>query len=142
MNKLSGLKDPDSGKTAINKLYNSNNIYDGPYRANAPDLIVGYNEGYRISWDAAIGKVNNTVFENNTKNWSGDHGVDPEIVRGILLSNYEIKNSDPNIIDFAPTILSLFGITPPLFIDGKILTIPHLINKNNDRNKNLDQPEG
>jgi len=140
--KLSGLKDPDNGKTAINKLYNSSNIYNGPYRANAPDMIVGYNEGYRISWDAAIGKMSNIVFEDNTKNWSGDHGVDPEIVRGILLSNYEIKTSDPNIIDFAPTILSLFGITPPSFIDGKILIIPTLFHKNNDRNNHKSKTKG
>ncbi|MFO7891077.1 MAG: alkaline phosphatase family protein [bacterium] len=136
INKLSGLKDTDNGKTAINTLYNSSNIYNGPYRADAPDMIVGYNEGYRTSWDAAIGKTSDMVFEDNTKNWSGDHGVDPEIVRGILLSNYEIKNNDPNIMDFAPTILSLFGITPPLFIDGKILSIPKLFYKNNGSNKN------
>jgi len=132
INKLSGLKDPDNGITAINKIYDSSNIYNGPYQDEAPDMIVGYNTGYRTSWDAAIGKTNEMVFEDNTKNWSGDHGVDPEIVRGILLSNYGIKNSDPNIIDFAPTILSLFGITPPSFIDGKILSIPKLFNKNND----------
>lgn len=142
MNKLSGLKDPDSGKTAINKLYDSSNIYSGPYQNDAPDMIVGYNTGYRTSWDAAIGKTSDQIFEDNTKNWSGDHGVDPEIVRGILLSNFEIKNSDPNIIDFAPTILSLFGITPPSFIDGKILTIPRLFNKNNDSNRNIRKPKG
>lgn len=139
INKLSGLKDPDSGKTAINKLYNSSKIYKGPYCADAPDLIVGYNTGYRVSWDAAIGKVTDIVFEDNTKNWSGDHGVDPEIVRGILFSNYEIKNDDPNIMDFAPTILSLFGLTPPAFMDGKVLSIPELTDKKKisgkDKNK-------
>lgn len=131
--KLSGLKDPDNGKTAINKMYNSSDIYKGPYRTNAPDMIAGYNEGYRISWDAAIGKITETVFEDNTKNWSGDHGVDPAIVPGILFSNYKIENDDPNIIDLAPTILSLFGITPPSFIDGKILSIPQLFDQKKDK---------
>ncbi|MEJ2628229.1 MAG: alkaline phosphatase family protein, partial [bacterium] len=139
INKLSGLKDPDSDKTAINKLYNSSKIYKGPYCADAPDLIVGYNTGYRVSWDAAIGKVTEKVFEDNTKNWSGDHGVDPEIVRGILFSNYKIKDDDPNIMDFAPTILSLFGLVPPAFMDGKVLSIPELTDKKKvtgkDKNK-------
>ena len=29
----------------------------GPYKDNAPDLIVGYQRGYRVSWEAAIGKT-------------------------------------------------------------------------------------
>ena len=52
-------------------------FYRGPYKDNAPDLIVGYRRGYRVSWEAAIGKTTRAVFQPNTKAWSGDHCVDP-----------------------------------------------------------------
>ena len=31
-------------------------LYAGPYLENAPDLIIGYNAGYRTSWDCATGR--------------------------------------------------------------------------------------
>ncbi|RPI00675.1 MAG: nucleotide pyrophosphatase, partial [Calditrichaeota bacterium] len=117
--KLSGLYDPERQTTAINAVFEAQLIYDGPYLENAPDLIVAYNEGYRISWAGALGKTTRDIFEDNTKNWSGDHGVDPRIVPGILASNLAIKAQQPHIADVAPTLLDLFGIDIPAYMDGK-----------------------
>ncbi len=124
--KLTGLNDLDRGKIAINKVYDSKKIYSGPYENEAPDLIIGYNEGYRISWEAALGKTSKEVFEDNTKCWSGDHGLDPQIVPGVLFCNYNIETENPGIIDIAPTVLKLFGIEVPSYIDGKPLKISSL----------------
>ena len=85
----------------------------------APDLIVGYNEGYRTSWDAAIGRVTALIVEDNTKAWSGDHCVDPLLVPGVLFCSRKIDAEDPGIEDMAPTALDLFGIDPPEWMDGK-----------------------
>ena len=82
----------------------------GPYLREAPDLIVGYNEGYRTSWDAAVGKVNEKVCEDNCKAWSGDHCVDPLLVPGVLFSNRRFEAGDPGLEDLAPTALTLFGV--------------------------------
>ncbi len=123
VDKLGGLKDSEWNKIAITSVYDSRTIYNGAYIDQAPDLIVGYNEGYRISWGAAIGQTTDTVFEDNTKNWSGDHGIDPKLVPGVLFSNQVIRATNPNIADMAPTILDQFGIRPPAFIDGKVLEI-------------------
>ena len=65
-------------------------IYDGPYSENAPDLIIGYDNGYRISWDCATGMVAGPVFEDNVKAWSGDHGVDPRLVPGVFFCTHKI----------------------------------------------------
>ena len=96
-------------------------LYDGPYLRNAPDILVGYNHGYRVSWDCATGMTNGPVFEDNIKAWSGDHGVDPRIVPGVIFANREIHDDDPALMDIAPTALSLFGIQPPKHMDGKSL---------------------
>jgi predicted AlkP superfamily phosphohydrolase/phosphomutase len=116
---LAGLPDPQHDAEAIRAVYCTSAIYRGPYADAAPDLIVGYNEGYRTSWDAAVGKVNRDVFEDNTKAWSGDHCVDPLLVPGVLFCNRKLDSDDPGIEDLAPTALALFGLDPPAWMEGK-----------------------
>jgi predicted AlkP superfamily phosphohydrolase/phosphomutase len=115
---LNGLNDEGNGQTAINTVFDRDDLPPGPYKDNCPDLIVGYNEGYRVSWDSVTGKVNDTLFEDNTKAWSGDHCIDPRIVPGIFFSNHKINTDSPAIIDIAPTILNLFGMDIPNHMDG------------------------
>jgi predicted AlkP superfamily phosphohydrolase/phosphomutase len=120
---LSGLRDEDKGETGIQEAFDTPEIYQGPYVREAPDLLVGYNHGYRASWDCATGVVSGPVFEDNTKAWSGDHTVDPRLVPGVLFCNHPIDAEDPGLIDMAPTFLRLFGHTPPPHMDGKPLFV-------------------
>ncbi|MDD8020377.1 MAG: alkaline phosphatase family protein [Acidobacteriota bacterium] len=117
--KLSGLKDPDLGTAAIHRLVDTEKIYHGPYRQEAPDLIVAYNEGYRVSWDSVTGRVNQKVIEDNLKAWSGDHCLDPDLVPGVFFSNFKFDIDQPSIMDIAPTVLDLFGIDRPSYFDGQ-----------------------
>ena len=128
--KLNGLKDEGTGLTAINTVFDRDDLPPGPYKENCPDFIVGYNEGYRVSWDSVTGKVNDILFEDNTKAWSGDHCIDPRIVPGIIFCNHNINTESPAIIDIAPTILNLFGMDIPNHMDGQ-----NLIDTENFSNK-------
>ncbi len=121
LEKLNSLKDEDKDSVAINKIFDRNELPPGPYLDNCPDLVVGYNEGYRVSWDSVKGKVNSVVFEDNTKAWSGDHCIDPRIVPGIFFCTQKINTANPSIIDIAPTVLELFGLDVPSHMDGKAL---------------------
>ena len=116
---LNGLRDEEKDEIGINEAFDTAALYQGPYLRNAPDLLIGYNHGYRVSWDCATGMVDGPVFEDNLKAWSGDHGVDPRIVPGVIFANREIHDDDPALMDIAPTALSLFGIEPPKHMDGK-----------------------
>ena len=120
MGKLAALRDED-GATPIRTVYETATLYRGPYLEAAPDFIVGYNEGYRCSWESAVGKVAAAVLTDNPKAWSGDHCVDPVLVPGVLFSNCKIAADDPGIEDLAPTALSLFGVEPPPWMEGKAL---------------------
>jgi predicted AlkP superfamily phosphohydrolase/phosphomutase len=122
--KLSGLRDPATGEVAIRDVYAASDLYQGPYLEHAPDLIVGYNDGFRTSWDAAVGKVTAETFEDNEKAWSGDHCVDPTIVPGVLFSNRPIGAENPGIEDMAPTALELFGVPAPAWMEGKSILAP------------------
>jgi predicted AlkP superfamily phosphohydrolase/phosphomutase len=117
---LSALRD-DDGAQPIRTVYQTSAIYNGPYLDAAPDLIVGYHEGYRVSWDSAVGAVSELVLEDNDKAWSGDHCVDPVLVPGVLFSNQKIDVPDPGIEDLAPTAMSLFGLKPSVWMEGKAL---------------------
>ena len=116
--KLSALREA-TGETPIRTVYATATLYRGPYLEAAPDFLVGYNEGYRASWDGAVGKVTESALEDNDKTWSGDHCVDPVLVPGVLYSNLQIQAGDPGIEDMAPTALRLFGVDPPAWMDGK-----------------------
>ena len=120
--KLCGLRDPEAGNAvAVNKAYDKDDIYSGPYKDNGPDLIIGYNVGFRASWEAVTGKVTGRVFEDNGKCWSGDHCIDPAVVPGVLFSNIKLAEPDPSIMDIAPTVLELFGQERPGHMDGRSL---------------------
>ncbi len=116
--KITGLIDEERGTTAVRKGYPKKHIYAGPYLSAAPDVVVGYNIGYRSSWDTALGKVGGSIFEDNVKAWSGDHCIDPPIIPGVLFCNRGFEAENPGIEDMAPTALSLFGYRPPRQMDG------------------------
>lgn len=117
--KLKTLTDPQTQRSAILRVYQAAKAYRGPYKGNAPDLLVGYAEGYRISWDSAIGRTSRDIFHDNLKAWSGDHCVDPSVVPGVLFSNHEVTSEQPRLLDLAPTVLEQFGCPIPDHMDGK-----------------------
>ncbi len=119
--KLTGLRDPANGETAIHEAMLRETVYHGPYVETAPDIIIGYDVGYRVSWDAVIGKCGPDVFSDNVKAWSGDHCIHPDLVPGVLFSNRKLDRTDPDILDLAPTVLDLFGVKKPTYMDGESL---------------------
>ncbi len=121
--RLAPLIDPQTGTRALCRVYQATKAYRGPYTDNAPDLIVGYERGYRVSWDTAVGRTSTAVFHDNTKAWSGDHCVDPSVVPGILFCNHPIRSENPRLLDIAPTVLGLFGVAAPEYMDGRALVV-------------------
>lgn len=121
--KLTGLKDPKSGEPGIRRVFDKEKCYQGPFRDTAPDLVVGYHRGFRVDWDTAIGKVTDAVFHDNTKAWSGDHCIDPELIPGVIFCSHKIESESPRLMDLGPTALELFGVEVPKNMDGRPLKI-------------------
>lgn len=121
--KLTALIDEQSGENAVRRAFPAARTYDGPYRTEAPDIIVGYNRGYRVSWEAAIGQPTDAVFHDNTKAWSGDHCIDPSLIPGVLFCNRVIVEEQPRLMDLGPTVLDLFGVDVPAHMDGRPLRV-------------------
>src|SRR5262249_46282062 len=121
--RLMTLVDPQTGARAVKRAYVAQHAYRGPYKDQAPDVIVGYDRGYRVSWDAAIGKTTREIFHDNMKAWSGDHCVDPSVVPGVLFCDRPIETENPRLLDIGPTVLDLFGVEVPDYMDGKPLKV-------------------
>ncbi len=117
--RLTGLLDPEHNAVAIRQAWLSRDLYQGPYLDSAPDLIIGFSEGYRAAWDAATGKPGTNVFEDNNRHWSGDHCVDPSLVPGVLFSTRKFHVAQPGIEDMAATALDLFGVPRPQWMEGQ-----------------------
>jgi predicted AlkP superfamily phosphohydrolase/phosphomutase len=118
---LRALYDEQRGTFAIREVYDTREVYKGPYVDEAPDLIVGARIGYRVSWTCATGAVIEDTFEDNTKSWSGDHCINPQDVPGIFFCNRKICRDNPSIMDVGPSVLDLFGVPVPSYCDGKSL---------------------
>ncbi len=121
--KLMELRDPEGDRRVIRAMYDAEEVYDGPYRDDAPDLMIGYERGYRNSWEAAVGRVTADVITDNEKSWSGDHCVDPKVVPGVLFTDRQLPRTRPlpKMEDLAPTILALLGVAPPAYMTGASL---------------------
>jgi len=122
--KLEQLTDPETGEKVVHRVYRREELYDGPYLSELPDLVVGYRPGYRAERGTLkVGETKAVVTKNLTK-WSGDHiTVDPEFVPGILFSNRTVGTESPGLMDLAPTILKLLGVPTGPWMDGRVLTI-------------------
>lgn len=121
--KLGSLTDPAGDRPVVKQVYNAWEAYRGPYRNDAPDLVVGYHDGYRASWETAIGQVSDQVLHRNEKAWSGDHCLDHSLVPGVLFCNREIGDDRPRLMDIGPTVLDMFGVDAPAHMDGKTLAV-------------------
>lgn len=121
---LTGIVDEEGGGVAIRAVHVAADLYTGPYADEAPELIIGYAAGWRASWDGVRGMANATIFDDNTKAWSGDHCIDPDLVPGVLISSQTLGGERrPEICDMAPTMLELFGIPAPRYMDGRSLCV-------------------
>jgi len=108
--KLLAVRDPVTGRPIVLRVYKASEVYSGPYVESAPDLIVGYNRGYRASGKTALGEIPAGLVGENTEKWSGDHAMAAELVPGVVFSNRKIKVPDPALTDLTVTILSEFGL--------------------------------
>lgn len=115
INKLEGLKDPETNKKVIQKVYKREEIYHGSYVRQAPDLIALDADEYHNR--GGIGKAN--ILEKS--DWQGNNAryglflfAGPDIQHGQRID-------DVTIFDLAPTILHLMNVRIPDDMDGRVI---------------------
>lgn len=119
--RLEKVRDEETGTPVIKRVFRATEIYSGPHAGDGPDLIVGYHENYRASWDTILGGFPRKHILDNTEPWSGDHCIDPTFVPGVLLSSRPLRSPSPRLEDLAPTILKAFEVPAPDEMTGQAL---------------------
>ncbi len=119
--KLEALVDPASGEKVISCAYISEDSFSKDYIQRAPDIILGFHRGFRISDNSALGSLNRETIVDNMGWWSGDHCVDPRRVPASFVSSFKINAQVPDMRDVAPTILKYFGVPAGAGMTGKAL---------------------
>ena len=119
--RLLPLTDPARGGRPIRSVLPREAVYSGLYLQDAPDLLVGYDRGYRIASSAAMGGVGGKVVTDNLRAWSGDHVVEPAAVPGVLFMSTPFEGESPHLVDLAPTILEAFGVPLTADLEGASL---------------------
>jgi predicted AlkP superfamily phosphohydrolase/phosphomutase len=109
---LEGTVDPATGERAVTRAFAREQAYAGhDFPDLAPDIVVGYARGTRVSSDSALGVVAPDVFSDNREAWSGDHSMDPDHVPGILFTSRALKRPAPSLQTLAASIVAEFGVT-------------------------------
>ncbi len=120
--KLLALTDPATGARVVSAVYRKDQVFWGPYLDTAPDLQVGFADGYRVSWQTSLGGSPPGLVYPNMRKWSGDHcSFDYLTIPGSLISGRKLDTDAPRIVDLAPTVLKYFGVAIPKEMDGKPL---------------------
>ena len=128
--KLAELKDPRDGQPVIKRVYRRDEIFHGPFANEGADLVLDWwSENSLFSTQPSFPEDTDkpalVIREHKpsaNSEWGGTHRLQGIIVARApaLKAGAEIENS--HLIDIAPTILHLLGVSVPEDMDGAVLT--------------------
>ncbi|MGH9339931.1 MAG: alkaline phosphatase family protein [Acidobacteriota bacterium] len=108
---LLAAKDPRNGRSPVSLVLQTRRDFRGQNLEAAPDIIAGYNWGYRSSWESPLGEFPREVFVDNLDPWSGDHSMDYRLVPGVLITNLQISLEKPALYDLTVAVLDEYGVS-------------------------------
>lgn len=117
ISKLEELTNPQTGLKVARQVYKREDIYRGDFLPEAPNIIIDQSPHTHIR--GSIGNKN--VFE-EPQRWRAENTTEgifiasgPDFKEGIEVENIAI-------LDLAPTILHLMGVSVPADVDGRVLS--------------------
>jgi len=120
IHKIQKVRDPDTNKKVVRYAYRREEVYSGPYIDLAPDILLELDQEYACNESME----HETIFgPNKVERLSGVHKreglllmMGPGIGKGVTLEK------EAQMVDLAPTILSILGIPVPSDMDGKVVS--------------------
>ncbi len=101
MDRLPLLTNEANGEQVVAKVFDGEKLYPANANGDAPDLVIGYQPGYRASWQTTLGGVPSQAVEVNARKWSGDHCILPDAVPGVLFTSFHPEQPIVEIGDIA-----------------------------------------
>ncbi len=110
---IKGLKHPETGECLATRIERKENIMQGDYIKDAPDIYVTFGEGTIEPSPAFKGPLIEKNWKTGTHRMEGIFiAAGPGIQSG--------KNAESGVLDMAPTILYSMNIPIPLHMEGRI----------------------
>ncbi len=101
MQRLPAVVDENNGSQIVAEVFDGALLYPGNGNGDAPDLVIGYQPGYRASWQTTLGGIPTNLIELNARKWSGDHCIFPDAVPGVLFTSFHPQRAITEIVDIA-----------------------------------------
>jgi len=117
------------GIRVMKKVYLREEIYDGPYVNEAPDIIFELNDGYMATPSSSGREIISDASESGLS-WHTTNGI--LIANGMNMRQGE-EIHGASIIDLAPTILYAMGLPIRADMDGRVLAdlfVPSFLEEN------------
>jgi predicted AlkP superfamily phosphohydrolase/phosphomutase len=115
-----------NGALAARAVYKTDDIYHGPCRSHMPDIIINWNDDAKITTELLTEKYGLACSKEPgcalAPYYTGNHRPNAFMVsQGPGISQGAVCEGT-SILDLAPTILNQFGIDPPDYMDGRVLS--------------------
>jgi predicted AlkP superfamily phosphohydrolase/phosphomutase len=113
--RLAGLRDPETGTAIVKDVYRADEIYHGPLRDRAPDLLVMTHDGYDVKG----------TFESNTFMGRGKLvGMHKYDNATLFVRGHRIVLDHASVRDVLPTACKLMQLECPQDVDGTMAIAP------------------
>ncbi len=116
---LEAMVDPRTGESPFLSINRREDLYDGPFVENAPDIVIVPKEGYAMPKG-----FEDEVFVDIIDDWhahNAEHAregvlmlMGPGVTSGHLMADHDLQ-------DIAPTLLHLCGQPVPKYMDGSVV---------------------
>ena len=125
------LRDPETGEPVIASVIPTRDVYHGPYAERAPDLLLNWWEGQTFSHVRSHPRFDGepAVYWVRTPAVAGQDITGIHRRDGVLLTaggpfahHAALSLPPADLIDIAPTIMSLFSLPTPAAVDGRVLS--------------------
>ena len=120
INNLENLPKSSTGDSPVIEIHRGEDLYIGPHLDEAPDIVFILDDG-RCEIDAKVGEGRLFAKGAPLSGWTGTHTRDGVFIANGPLIKEGLRVEKASIVDVAPTILQVFGITPGADMDGRIL---------------------
>jgi predicted AlkP superfamily phosphohydrolase/phosphomutase len=125
--RLDELEDPDAGQRVIQKIFERDDLYWGPYAKEAPDILGLEYKGYKFlnGFPTPEGEIfipkGYPAYDHL---FSATHELNGVLIMAGNSVSQGVNNFDAHIMDIAPTVLYLLSEPIPEDMDGRALTAP------------------
>ena len=118
---LQRLRDPVTGDSPFSAIYRREELWDGPYIDNGPDVVTEPAPGY-----LSLSELKDEAFMEVGTSWR-DKSADHEREGIVILHGPGVRRGEAieprHIEDIAPTILHLCGLPVPRYMDGSVIDL-------------------